>query len=98
MFVSNLKLCSITESYSPQDVVSALNIFNPKKMPSIDSSDCEHYDKGSLGTLIEQLEQLYVDGEAFRDEYNMLNNLPTYVLFYPSVWADQRNCLGVYGS
>ena len=55
MFVSNLKLRSITESYSPQDVVSALSILNPKKTPSIDSSDCEHYDKGFLGTLIEQL-------------------------------------------
>ena len=58
--------------------MSALSIFNPKKAPSMDSSDYEHYDKDSLGILIEQLEQLYIDGEAFKDESNMLNNLPMY--------------------
>ena len=70
-FVSTLK-ANISSRFGSQDVVSAFSIFDPKKTPSIDSSDNMNYGKDSLQVLFDQYGSprtaLSLDGGTFQKQ------------------------------
>ena len=49
-FVSKLK-ANISSRFGSQDVIAAFSIFDPKKVPSIDSPDIKTYGESSINTL-----------------------------------------------
>ena len=49
-FVSKLK-ANISSRFGSQDIIAALSIFDPKKVPSIDSSNFKNYCESSVNTL-----------------------------------------------
>ena len=51
-FLSDLKKQHF-QRFTSQDVVSAVSIFNPKKMPAPASSDLQFYGENSVGILME---------------------------------------------
>ena len=51
-FIAHLKDNISSRFSSSSDVVSAMSIFDPKKMPSSDSPDLPQYGKNSIGTLL----------------------------------------------
>ena len=52
-FVSTLK-GNISSRFCSQDIVSAFSIFDPKKTPSVDTSEYQQYGKGSVMVLLDQ--------------------------------------------
>ena len=52
-FVSTLK-GNISSRFCSQDIVSAFSIFDPKKTPSVDTSEYQQYGKGSVTVLLDQ--------------------------------------------
>lgn len=51
-YVFTLK-ANISSHFSSQDVVPVFSIFDPKKTPSVDSSECTNHGKDSLCALHE---------------------------------------------
>ena len=49
-FVSKLQ-ANISSRFGSQDVIAAFSIFDPKKVPSIDSPDINTYGESSINTL-----------------------------------------------
>ena len=52
-FVSTLK-GNISSRFCSQDIVSAFSIFDPKKTPSVDTSEYQQYGEGSVTVLLDQ--------------------------------------------
>ena len=52
-FVSTLK-DNISSRFCSQDIVSAFSIFDPKKTPSVDTSEYQQYGEGSVTVLLDQ--------------------------------------------
>ena len=52
-FVSTLK-GNISSHFCSQDIVSAFSIFDPKKTPSVDTSEYQQYGEGSVTVLLDQ--------------------------------------------
>ena len=52
-FVSTLK-GKISSRFCSQDIVSAFRIFDPKKTPSVDTSEYQQYGEGSVTVLLDQ--------------------------------------------
>ena len=49
-FVSKLK-ANISSRFGSQDIIAAFSIFDPKKVPSIDSPNFKNYGESSVNTL-----------------------------------------------
>ena len=56
-FVSNLK-ANISSRFGSQDIIAAFSIFDPKKVPSIDSPDIKMYSESFINTLYAHLVHL----------------------------------------
>ena len=67
-FVSELKN-NISSRFTSQDIVSSMSIFDPRKLPNVDSPGFTSYEDSSIDTLIqhygEDREAQTIDGEEY---------------------------------
>lgn len=68
LFVSDLKN-NISSRFTSQDIVSSMSIFDPRKLPIVDSPGFTSYGDSSINTLIqhygEDQEAQTTDGEEY---------------------------------
>ena len=78
LFVSTLK-GNISSHFCSQDIVSAFSIFDPKKTPSVDTSEYLQYGEGSVTVLLDQYGERKSAGSLEGEEYEKMGQVSSEV-------------------